>query len=193
MKHLWKFLVMLAVAIGMLLPLNVSEAAYVAIIPLANKTDNHPDLGQLYFLKGLDAVKSQGAYELLDGERLEKAVEKHMVEGEMPTEEQLKKIAADCGADLVFTMELTRLQERMVNSREGFLELNMEGKSAYYNVEKGIYKVHNYSNIIRDLTESNTRWNWSEQEFGRVVKRELNRAMGKKKISFDRPKLGSLR
>lgn len=193
MKTMWKLLIMLAVTLGMLLPVNASEAAYVALVPLVNKTANHPDLGQLYFMRGLDAVKSQDAYALLDGERLEKAIEKHAVAGEMPTEEQLKKIAAECGADLVFAMEISKLDERMVNSREIFLELDMEGKSAYYNVEKASYKVHNYSTVLKDSTEANTRWSWSEEEFGRMVKREVNRAIGKKKISIDRPKMGSLK
>lgn len=193
MKKMWKFLIMSIMAVGMLLPISVSEAAYVALVPLVNKVDNHPDLGQLYFLRGLDAVKSQGTYELLDGERLEKAIEKYTIEGQMPTEEQLKKIAADCGADLVFAMEITRLKERMVNSRESFLELDMEGKSVYYSAEKGVYKVHNYSDVLRDLTEANTRWNWAEEEFGRAVKREVNRAIGKKKITIERPRMSSLK
>lgn len=72
------------------------------------------------------------------------------------------------------------------------LKLNLQGYAVSYNKLTGEYIKHRiYDDKAIDSTLA-SRWDWTHEEWGRNVKREVNRILKVKKVTVDAPRMSKL-
>ena len=158
MKKVLRYLLMTVLAICFTVPcLNAAEAATVALLPLINNVAGDELANQVYYKNAIEANK---------------------VEGSVPSEAALAKIAKDGDVDIVFAIQLDKLGKKPMNRvGERMIKLEMEGKAVAYNRLSGVYYSHNLRGG-KEIDETLTsRWDWPHEEFGRAVRQEISRAM----------------
>ena len=179
MKKVLRYLLMTVLAICFTVPcLNAAEAATVALLPLINNVAGDELANQVYYKNAIKALKSQPGFVVMENNTLNNAIEANKVEGSVPSEAALAKIAKDGDVDIVFAIQLDKLGKKPMNRvGERMIKLEMEGKAVAYNRLSGVYYSHNLRGG-KEIDETLTsRWDWPHEEFGRAVRQEMSRAL----------------
>lgn len=189
---MFKFLKSLAMAavVASFMPTVEVEAANVVVLPLINNVADFDAGSSIYFDRIIDSIKRNGEHELLDGDNVEKAVAKYTKTGMLPDDNAMKNIAQEIGADVIFAMQIDSLTEDMVyENLEYSLIEKIEGKAVTYNAITGKYKLAKIFDDEKSLLQEGARYNLRNAFFGKHVTREINRAIGNKKLNISGPKI----
>ena len=179
MKKVLRYLLMTVLAICFTIPcLNAAEAATVALLPLVNNVEGDEIANQVYYKQAINAIKAQPGFVLVENDQLTQAFENAKINTAGIDQKSLEKIAKDGDVDVVFAMQLDKLGRKPLNrTGERVLKLELEGKAFAYNRLNGVYYVHNLKGG-KEIDEALTsRWDWAHEEFGRVVRQEISRAL----------------
>lgn len=179
MKKLVRYLMMSVLALCLSMgAMQAAEAATVALLPLINNVQGDEVAGQVYYKQAINAMKAQPGFELVENDKLTVAIEAAKVNGAVPSQAALEKIAKDGGVDIVIAMQLDKLGSKpMHRTGERMIKLDMTGKAVAYNRLNGVFYAHNLrgDKVIDEALTA--RWDWPHEEFGRTVRVEVGRAL----------------
>ena len=177
MKKVLRYLAMSVLAAATMLPMTTVDAATVAVLPLIDKTAVE-GTNEVFCDNYFDVIKDQDKYELVDSEAFNKAVEKHTVKNELPSQEALKKISEEANVDLVIAIELDELSsDRAPSQKEDYQKLNLKGMTVYYDAETGKFTKHKIwdETVVDEM--SIVRENFPLRSWARNVRLEMRRAL----------------
>ena len=183
MKNIVRYLEMTVLALCLSVPCfgTAAEAASVALLPLINNVEGDQLANQVYYKEAIKALNAKQGFVLVENDALTAVIDSVGAKTAVPTKEELVKIAKEGKVDIVISMELDRLTSKaLLRSRERELKLDMRGKAVAYNALTGAYYEHNIygDKIIDEALPS--RFDWTHEEFGRAVVKEINRALAAK-------------
>lgn len=192
MSKFMKTMVTMMISAACMLPAYATEAANIVIVPLINNVVEREDLGQIYFDRTIEAVKNANA-DLLDGKEVDDALAKHTKQGVLPTQAEMAEIAAATNADIVFAMQadvLNRTDLLSEQTREWDMRIICEGKAAIYDINnKKAYRVFSISENQVMPMSLGARFDEEGNIFASNVSRYVKRALGVKKVSFEKPRI----
>ena len=193
MKKVYRYLLMTVLALCLSIPAIAAEAASVAVLPLINKVEGRTDVSQVYFSGAINAIKAQPGFMLVDNDSVTAVIEKHTKQGVLPDKDTLKAIAKDAKVDIVIAMELDKLEYEVYRTHEeDTVILDLQGYCVSYNAIDNEFIKHRIYDDSRTEEVSMARWDWPLEQWGRNVKREVNRALKVKKISIEAPRMSKL-
>lgn len=193
MKKLYRYLLMTVLALCLSIPAIAAEAASVAVLPLINKVEGRTDVSQVYYSGAINAIKAQQGFMLVDNDDLTAVVEKHTTKGVLPDKATLKAIAKDAKVDIVIAMELDRLDYEVERTHQDDTAiLDLQGYCVSYNAIDNEFVKHRIYDDSRIEEGSMARWDWPLEQWGRNVRKEVNRALKVKKIILDAPRMSKL-
>ena len=193
MKKLYRYLLMTVLALCISIPTIAAEAATVAVLPLLNKVEGRTDVSQIYYSGAINAIKAQQGFMMVDNDDLTAVIEKHTTKGVLPDKATLKAIAKDAKVDIVIAMELDKLEYEVFRTHEeDTVILDLQGNCVSYNAIDNEFVKHRIYDDSRTEEVSMARWDWPLEQWGRNVRKEVNRALKIKKISFDAPRMSKL-
>lgn len=192
MKKIYRYLLMTVLALCLSIPAIAAEAASVAVLPLINNVEGRTDVSQVYYSGAINAIKAQQGFMMVDNDDLTAVVEKHTTKGVLPDKEALQAIAKEAKVDIVIAMQLDTLDYDVQRGKEDIIKLDLQGYCVSYNALDGKFIKHRiFDDTITEET-SMARWDWPLEQWGRNVKREVNRCLKIKKISIEAPRMSKL-
>ena len=192
MKKIYRYLLMTVLALCLSITAIAAEAANVAVLPLINNVEGRTDVSQVYYSGAINAIKAQQGFMMVDNDDLTAVVEKHTTKGVLPDKEALQAIAKEAKVDIVIAMQLDTLDYDVQRGKEDMIKLDLQGYCVSYNALDGKFIKHRiFDDTITEET-SMARWDWPLEQWGRNVKREVNRCLKIKKISIEAPRMSKL-
>ena len=193
MKKMYRLLLMTVLALCLSIPALGAEAASIALLPLINNVQGDEIANQVYFKSAIGAINAQKGFMLVENDELTVAIEVAKIAGKVPSKATLEKIAKDSNVDIVIAMELDKLEDTTIYaSEENKLQLALDGKAVAFNKVTGEFyqhRIYDDKTVPEALT---TRWDWTHEEWGRNVKREVNRILKVKKFTVEAPRMSKL-
>lgn len=193
MKKMYRLLLMTVLALCLSIPALGAEAASIALLPLINNVQGDEIANQVYFKSAIGAINAQKGFMLVENDELTVAIEVAKIAGKVPSKATLEKIAKDSNVDIVIAMELDKLEDTTIYaSEENKLQLALDGKAVAFNKVTGKFyqhRIYDDKTVPEALT---TRWDWTHEEWGRNVKREINRILKVKKVTLEAPRMSKL-
>ena len=193
MKKMYRLLLMTVLALCLSIPALGAEAASIALLPLINNVQGDEIANQVYFKSAIGAINAQKGFMLVENDELTVAIEVAKIAGKVPSKATLEKIAKDSNVDIVIAMELDKREDTtMYASEENKLQLALDGKAVAFNKVTGEFyqhRIYDDKTVPEALT---TRWDWTHEEWGRNVKREINRILKVKKVTLEAPRMSKL-
>lgn len=193
MKKMYRLLLMTVLALCLSIPALGAEAASIALLPLINNVQGDEIANQVYFKSAIGAINAQKGFMLVENDELTVAIEVAKIAGKVPSKATLEKIAKDSNVDIVIAMELDKLEDTTIYaSEENKLQLALDGKAVAFNKVTGEFyqhRIYDDKTVPEALT---TRWDWTHEEWGRNVKREINRILKVKKVTLEAPRMSKL-
>ena len=191
-----KYFAMAVVAAGLALPtFNTAEAANVALLPLINNVIERDDLGSIYYDRAVEATKNAIQYDIVESSELDKAVETYIKGNTLPDKAACEKIATEGNVDVIFIMQADKLghSERGMSSKADVTNLYFHGKLIAYNALTGQFTAKNIRETKMWNAAAMARYDIVGGFFGDSVTKEMKRVLGVKKVTIERPKIGSLK
>ena len=193
MKKIYRFLMMTVLALCLSIPALGAEAASVALLPLINNVEGDTIASQIYFKSALGAINSQKGFVLVDNDQLNAVIEAAKLGSEVPDQATLTKIAKDGNVDLVIAMQLDVLKDEAIyDANDDRLKLDLQGYAVFYNKLTGEFDKHRIFDDKEIPAALASRWDWTHEEWGRNVKREINRILKVKKVTVEAPRMSKL-
>lgn len=193
MKKIYRYLLMTVLALCLSIPAIAAEAATVAVLPLINKVEGRTDVSQVYYSGAINAIKAQEGFMMVDNDDLTAVVEKYTTKGVLPDKSVLQAISKDAKVDIVIAMELDKLNYEVERTHEDdIVILDLQGYCVAYNAIDGEFVKHRIYDDSRTEEVSMARWDWPLEQWGRNVRKEVNRALKVKKIILDAPRMTKL-
>ena len=193
MKKIYRFLMMTVLALCLSIPALGAEAASVALLPLINNVEGDTIASQIYFKSALGVINSQKGFVLVDNDQLNAVIEAAKLGKEVPDQATLAKIAKDANVDLVIAMQLDVLKDEAIyDANDDRLKLDLQGYAVSYNKLTGEYDKHRIFDNKEIPAALASRWDWTHDEWGRNVKREVNRILKVKKVTVEAPRMSKL-
>ena len=193
MKKIYRFLMMTVLALCLSIPALGAEAASVALLPLINNVEGDTIASQIYFKSALGVINSQKGFVLVDNDQLTAAIEAAKLGREVPNQATLAQIAKDGKVDLVIAMQLDVLKDEAIyDANDDRLKLDLQGYAVFYNKLTGEFDKHRIFDDKEIPAALASRWDWTHEEWGRNVKREINRILKVKKVTVEAPRMSKL-
>lgn len=179
MKKLLKLFVFAIMTVAFCVPgFSAAEAATVALLPLVNNVEGDELANQVFYKSAMAKLNSKKGFIMVENDKLTAVIEANQVAGSVPSEAALARIAKDGDVDIVIAMQLDVLDDTVIDSsEERKLQLNLEGYAVSYNRITGQYYNHRIydDKVIPEALTS--RWDWTHEEWGRNVRREIDRVL----------------
>ena len=193
MQKIYRYLLMTVLALLLSIPAFGAEAASIALVPLINNIQGDELSNQIFYKSAIGAINAQKGFMLVENDKVTTAIDAAKISKDVPSEATLKKIAKDGNVDIIIAMELDVLKDDFVyDTNQDMLKLDLRGIAVAYNKITGKY----YKHEIRDDKEIPaalaSRWDWTHEEWGRNVSREINRILDVKKVQVDAPRMSKL-
>ncbi len=180
MKKVLRYLVLTVMTLCFALPcFSAVEAASVAILPLINNIEGGDQLvNQVFYKEAINTLKYKKGFVLVENDKLNAAIEAARIGDDAPDAYTLAQIAKAGEVDIVFCMEIDDLEMKNAK-RTGELvyKLDMEGEAVAYNALTGKFYKHEFSSDKEVDAALTVRGSWKHDEFGRQVRKELDRAL----------------
>lgn len=180
MKKILRYLLMAVMAVCFSVPcFGAAEAASVALLPLINNVQGGDELAnQVFYKNAMSVLNSKKGFVMVENDKLTAAIEAAKVGNKVPDTAALAKIAKDGDVDIVIAIQLDKLDDKVIDSsEERKLQLDLQGYAVAYNKLTGktyAHRIYSDKTIPEALT---SRWDWTHEEFGRVVRLEIDRAL----------------
>lgn len=178
MKKLLRYLMMTVMAVAFCVPgFSAAEAATVALLPLVNNVQD--DLAnQVFYKEAMNSLKAQKGFVLVENDALTAAIDAAKLNGRLPSEAELQKIAADGKVDIVIAMQLDKLTKKTTKStKQRFVVLDLKGKTVAYNAITGAFYSHDIRSDAKAPEAVTSRWDWKNEQWGRQVRLEMEKAL----------------
>ena len=193
MKKIYHYLLLTVLALCLSIPALGAEAASVALLPLINNVAGDTIASQVYFKSALSSINAQQGFVLVDNDQLTAAIESAQLGREVPDQATLAKIAKAGKVDLVIAMQLDVLKDEAIyDANDDRLKLDLQGYAVSYNKLTGEYDKHRIFDDKEIPAALASRWDWTHDEWGRNVKREVNRILKVKKVTVEAPRMSKL-
>ena len=193
MKKIYRYLLLTVLALCLSIPALGAEAASVALLPLINNVEGDTIASQIYFKSALGVINSQKGFVLVDNDQLNAVIEAAKLGKEVPDQATLAKIAKDANVDLVIAMQLDVLKDEAIyDANDDRLKLDLQGYAVSYNKLTGEFNKHRIFDDKEIPAALASRWDWTHDEWGRNVKREVNRILKVKKVTVEAPRMSKL-
>ena len=193
MKKIYRFLMMTVLALCLSIPALGAEAASVALLPLINNVEGDTIASQIYFKSALGVINSQKGFVLVDNDQLNAVIEAAKLGKEVPDQATLAKIAKDANVDLVIAMQLDVLKDEAIyDANDDRLKLDLQGYAVFYNKLTGEFDKHRIFDDKEIPAALASRWDWTHEEWGRNVNREIHRILKVKKVTVEAPRMSKL-
>ena len=193
MKKIYRYLLLTVLALCLSIPALGAEAASVALLPLINNVAGDTIASQVYFKSALSSINAQQGFVLVDNDQLTAAIESAQLGREVPDQATLAKIAKAGNVDLVIAMQLDVLKDEAIyDANDDRLKLDLQGYAVSYNKLTGEYDKHRIFDDKEIPAALASRWDWTHDEWGRNVKREVNRILKVKKVTVEAPRMSKL-
>lgn len=193
MKKIYHYLLLTVLALCLSIPALGAEAASVALLPLINNVAGDTIASQVYFKSALSSINAQQGFVLVDNDQLTAAIESAQLGREVPDQATLAKIAKAGNVDLVIAMQLDVLKDEAIyDANDDRLKLDLQGYAVSYNKLTGEYDKHRIFDDKEIPAALASRWDWTHDEWGRNVKREVNRILKVKKVTVEAPRMSKL-
>ena len=193
MKKIYRYLLLTVLALCLSIPALGAEAASVALLPLINNVAGDTIASQVYFKSALSSINAQQGFVLVDNDQLTAAVDAAQLGREVPDQATLAKIAKAGNVDLVIAMQLDVLKDEAIyDANDDRLKLDLQGYAVSYNKLTGEYDKHRIFDDKEIPAALASRWDWTHDEWGRNVKREVNRILKVKKVTVEAPRMSKL-
>lgn len=182
MKKLLRCLLMTVMALCFSLPCLSAEAASVALLPLINNVKGDDVAGQIFYKEAIATMNAQKGFMMVENDKLTAAIEAVSVGGKVPSEAGLIKIAKDGNVDIVIAIQLDKIEdETLFSSEENKIRVNIKGKAVAYNNLTGEYRENKINEETLTPEVFSSRWDLPHEEWGKVVRKEIQRALAPKK------------
>ena len=193
MKKIYHYLLLTVLALCLSIPALGAEAASVALLPLINNVAGDTIASQVYFKSALSSINAQQGFVLVDNDQLTAAIESAQLGREVPDQATLAQIAKAGKVDLVIDMQLDVLKDEAIyDANDDRLKLDLQGYAVSYNKLTGEYDKHRIFDDKEIPAALASRWDWTHDEWGRNVKREVNRILKVKKVTVEAPRMSKL-
>lgn len=193
MKKIYRYLLMTVLALCLSIPAFGAEAATIALLPLINNVQGDQIAGQQFYSGAISAINAQTGYMLVENDKVTAAIDNAKVGQTVPSKNELMKISKDGNVDIVIAVQLDKLDyETIYSSEENQLKLQLEGNAVAYNRITGEYYQHKLYDDTTVPEAITARWDWTHEQWGRAVKREINRILKVKKVKLDTPRMSKL-
>ena len=193
MKKIYRYLLLTVLALCLSIPALGAEAASVALLPLINNVAGDTIASQVYFKSALSSINAQQGFVLVDNDQLTAAIESAQLGREVPDQATLAKIAKAGNVDLVIAMQLDVLKDEAIyDANDDRLKLDLQGYAVSYNKLTGEFDKHRIFDDKEIPAALASRWDWTHDEWGRNVKREVNRILKVKKVTVEAPRMSKL-
>ena len=193
MKKIYRYLLLTLLALCLSIPALGAEAASVALLPLICNVEGDTIASQVYFKNALNSINAQKGFVLVDNDQLTAAIEAAKLGREVPNKATMAKIAKDGNVDLVIAMQLDMLKDEAIyDANDDRLKLDLQGYAVFYNKLTGEYDKHRIFDDKEIPAALASRWDWTHEEWGRNVKREVNRILKVKKVTVEAPRMSKL-
>ncbi len=182
MNKLTRILVMGAMAACFCVPAwGSAEAASVALLPLINNVQDDELSGQVYYKEAINKLNGMKGFFVVENDALNTAIDSNKTAGQVPDLAALKAIAEQGDVDIVFAMQLDQLdkKERM-GTKEHIATITVKGKAVAYNRLNGAVYERQINGKKQMDVALTSRWDRVHEEFGRIVRVEVERAMNAK-------------
>ena len=190
MKTILRYVMLTLTALMLTIPgLSSAEAKGILLLPVVNNAENtNPQvISQIYYQVAMDAIHDLPDYDTMDSDDIEELKA-------LPTQEELVSLAKARRADIIVCFQLDVLDYTTETRRgDDYVKLDLEGWCVTYDAESGKYARHR---ILEDkVTEADVtnRWDWTGEEWGKSVRREMNRVMKNKRVQVYAPRMSSLK
>lgn len=176
-------------AIVSLSSFNSAEAAKVALLPLVNNVVERDDLSTIYYDRAVEVTKNANDAELVDSNELDKAINKYVKMGDLPSQENCVAIANESGVDIVIAFKVDALDNKPLDAFSDDTKMYMKGRLVSLNLQTGKYinKSIDDDQIVPQMTLA--RYDGCGDMFGNAVTREVKRILGVKKVSIEKPRI----
>ena len=193
MKKIYRYLLLTLLALCLSIPALGAEAASVALLPLICNVEGDTVASQVYFKNALNSINAQKGFVLVDNDQLTAAIEAAKLGREVPNQATLAQIAKDGKVDLVIAMQLDVLDDKAIyDGYDDRLKLDLQGYAVSYNKLTGEFNKHRIFDDKEIPAALASRWDWTHEEWGRNVKREVNRILKVKKVTVEAPRMSKL-
>ena len=193
MKKIYRYLLLTVLALCLSIPALGAEAASVALLPLICNVEGDTVASQVYFKNALNSINAQKGFVLVDNDQLTAAIGSAQLGREVPDQATLAKIAKAGNVDLVIAMQLDVLKDEAIyDANDDRLKLDLQGYAVSYNKLTGEYDKHRIFDDKEIPAALASRWDWTHDEWGRNVKREVNRILKVKKVTVEAPRMSKL-
>ena len=193
MKKIYRYLLLTLLALCLSIPALGAEAASVALLPLICNVEGDTVASQVYFKNALNTINAQKGFVLVDNDQLNAAIEAVKLGREVPDQATMDKIAKDGNVDLVIVMQLDVLDDKAIyDGYDDRLKLDLQGYAVSYNKLTGEFNKHRIFDDKEIPAALASRWDWTHEEWGRNVKREVNRILKVKKVTVEAPRMSKL-
>ena len=193
MKKIYRYLLLTVLALCLSIPALGAEAASVALLPLICNVEGDTIASQVYFKNALNSINAQQGFVLVDNDQLTAAIEAAQLGNEVPDQATLAQIAKAGKVDLVIAMQLDVLKDEAIYSGyDDRLKLDLQGYAVSYNKLTGEFDKHRIFDDKEIPAALASRWDWTHDEWGRNVKREVNRILKVKKVTVEAPRMSKL-
>ena len=193
MKKIYRYLLLTVLALCLSIPALGAEAASVALLPLICNVEGDTVASQVYFKNALNSINAQKGFVLVDNDQLTAAIEAAKLGKEVPDQATLAQIAKAGKVDLVIALQLDVLNDESIYSGyDDRLKLDLQGYAVFYNKLTGEFDKHRIFDDKEIPAALASRWDWTHDEWGRNVKREVNRILKVKKVTVEAPRMSKL-
>ena len=193
MKKIYRYLLMTILALCLSVPSLAAEAASIALLPLINNVQGDEIANQIYYKSAISAINSQKGFMLVENDKLTAAIDKAKIGDKVPSQEVLAKIAKEGNVDIVVALQLDSLADSIAyDGNQDTLKLDLKGYAVAYNKLTGKFYQHRIYDDKEIPSALAARTDWTHEEWGRNVKREINRILDVKKIMVDAPRMSKL-
>ena len=183
MKKLLRCLVMTVMALCFSLPcFSSAEAATVALLPLINNVQGDDIANQTFYKEAIATLNAQKGFLMVENDKLTTAIEATDAGKTVPSEAAAAKIAKDGNVDIVIAIQLDKIEdETLFSSDENKIKVIIKGKAASYNRLTGVYRVSKINEETLTPEVFSSRWDLPHEEWGKVVRKEIKKALAAKK------------
>ena len=193
MKKIYRYLLLTVLALCLSISALGAETASVALLPLINNVAGDTIASQVYFKSALSSINAQQGFVLVDNDQLTAAIEAAQLGREVPDQATLAQIAEAGKVDLVIAMQLDVLDDKAIyDGYDDRLKLDLQGYAVSYNKLTGEFNKHRIFDDKEIPAALASRWDWTHEEWGRNVKREVNRILKVKKVTVEAPRMSKL-
>jgi hypothetical protein len=178
MKKVLRYLLMTVMALCISLPCLSAEAASVALLPLINNVQGDEVANQVFYKNAIATMNKTKGFVMVENDKLTAAIEAANVGNEVPGEATMAKIAKDGGVDMVIAIQIDTINDiPQYSSEENRLKMDIQGYAASYNALTGTYKKNRIYNDSTYPEALSSRWDLVHEEFGREVRKAINKAL----------------